>query len=209
MSYSRRSFIACAAGFACGIGLGFSLRERVKEGAGIRLRLRPPGALPEAEFLAACVRCGQCVEACPKECLLLSGSPDRFSLGTPYLEPEIVPCDLCQSRDERECIRVCPSKALLPVDEPRDVRMGMAYILEEHCLAYNQVICRACWHACPFPNEAISFDKRLRPVVNEEACVGCGLCTFACPTTPRAIPILPAGSPSNSNKTKSETREDR
>lgn len=28
--------------------------------------IRPPGALPEEDFLAACLRCGQCVRACAK-----------------------------------------------------------------------------------------------------------------------------------------------
>jgi len=194
MSHSRRSFLACATGFACGMGLGFPLRRWVKSSARQRIMLRPPGALPEDEFLASCIRCGQCVEACPKSTLLLSASPSHWGFGTPYLEPEKVPCDLCQSREEMECIRACPSQALRPVVDLRNVKMGIAYILEEHCFAYNHVVCRACWHACPFPNEAITFDARLRPVVNAEVCVGCGLCTHACPTHPRAIPIRPSGS---------------
>ena len=33
-----------------------------------RTLLRPPGALPEAEFLEVCYRCGNCVEACPRRC---------------------------------------------------------------------------------------------------------------------------------------------
>ncbi|MFA6019322.1 MAG: 4Fe-4S binding protein, partial [Rhodospirillales bacterium] len=28
-------------------------------------RLRPPGAIDENEFLAACIKCGQCVQVCP------------------------------------------------------------------------------------------------------------------------------------------------
>ena len=34
--------------------------------------LRPPGALPEAEFLAACIRCGLCVRDCPYDTLSLA-----------------------------------------------------------------------------------------------------------------------------------------
>ncbi len=30
-------------------------------------RLRPPGAIPEDDFLAACIKCGQCVQVCPVE----------------------------------------------------------------------------------------------------------------------------------------------
>ncbi|MBT3317392.1 4Fe-4S binding protein, partial [bacterium] len=28
-------------------------------------RLRPPGALLEKDFLASCIKCGQCVQVCP------------------------------------------------------------------------------------------------------------------------------------------------
>lgn len=28
-------------------------------------RLRPPGALDEKDFLASCIKCGQCVQVCP------------------------------------------------------------------------------------------------------------------------------------------------
>jgi Na+-translocating ferredoxin:NAD+ oxidoreductase RNF subunit RnfB len=71
--------------------------------------------------------------------------------------------------------------------------MGTAVIDRSICLAYNRVMCRSCWHACPFPGEAIVFDAMLRPVVNEEACIGCGLCTHACPTEVTSIPIRPRG----------------
>ena len=36
--------------------------------------LRPPGAVPEEEFLAKCTKCGLCVEACPYKALLLAGT---------------------------------------------------------------------------------------------------------------------------------------
>ena len=32
-------------------------------------RLRPPGAIPEHNFLAACIKCGQCVQVCPVEAI--------------------------------------------------------------------------------------------------------------------------------------------
>ena len=32
-------------------------------------RLRPPGALQEQQFLAACIKCGQCVQVCPVEAI--------------------------------------------------------------------------------------------------------------------------------------------
>lgn len=179
-------------GAAAGAGLGGLFRLSGARDAG-RALLRPPGALPEADFLAACTRCGQCVEACPTGTLLTAGPCRGLSLGTPYLVSRQVPCDLCPGLDELACIAACPTAALGRVEDLRDVRMGTAVIDRDLCLAHNGTICRTCWHVCPFPDEAIRFDARLRPVVVEEACIGCGLCDYACPTETSSIPIRPAG----------------
>jgi Fe-S-cluster-containing hydrogenase component 2 len=125
--------------------------------------------------------------------LLLAGSKAGFALGTPYLDAERIPCYLCEGRENLECIAACPTRALQPVAGIQEIRMGTAVIQKDLCLAYNRVVCRSCWHACPLANEAIGFDAMLRPVVNDEACIGCGLCTYACPTEPTSIPILGRG----------------
>ena len=55
----------------CGVGVILGLQQqqaKAKEG----VALRPPGALPEKDFLAACTRCGQCVQACPYDMLYLA-----------------------------------------------------------------------------------------------------------------------------------------
>jgi MauM/NapG family ferredoxin protein len=145
----------------------------------------------EFDFLAACTRCGQCVAACPFDTLTLIPGVAGPRVATPTFDPVEVPCYLCQGHDELECIAVCPTEALSPVASERDIRIGTAEILHDHCFAYNGVLCRSCWHACPFPDEAIVFDERLRPIVVEESCIGCGLCTRACPTAVNAIPVRP------------------
>ena len=57
--------------------------------------LRPPGALDEAEFLAACVRCGLCVRDCPPHNLKLSQFGDGVgrdvAIGTPYFVAREIP----------------------------------------------------------------------------------------------------------------------
>jgi MauM/NapG family ferredoxin protein len=190
MPTSRRTFFAIGLGFCGGAGAGALFRK-----AGCQeqetLLLRPPGALKEDRFLAACVRCGQCAEACPFDTLLLAAPDKGIAFGTPYLKPDQIPCYLCEGYDELKCIEVCPTSALKPVENLKAIRMGTARIDREICWAYNRVICRSCWHACPFPDEAIYFDELLRPVVNESVCIGCGLCTLACPTDPTSIPIEP------------------
>lgn len=153
--------------------------------------LRPPGAGTQGEFLAACIRCGQCIEACPTQILRPAAAHCHVAAGTPYLIAREKPCDLCQGHPEMQCIATCPTPALRPVTRRRDVRMGVAQLDRKTCLAWNSVVCKACWHACPFPNEAIRFDQRGRPVVQPEACVGCGLCEHVCLTEIPAIAITP------------------
>ena len=64
---------------------------RRKEG----VALRPPGALPENEFLAACTRCGQCVQACPYDMLHLASLIAPMEAGTPYFVARDKPCEMC------------------------------------------------------------------------------------------------------------------
>ena len=131
------------------------------------------------------------MEACPFDTLHLLGPQAGLAIGTPAFDPEQTPCYLCKGYDTLRCIDACPTQALEPVERLEDVTIGVARIDRERCYAYNGVVCRACWHACPFPNEAIRFDANLRPVVCPDKCVGCGLCTHACPTEPTSIPVEP------------------
>src|SRR3954463_12572381 len=48
--------------------------------------LRPPGALPEPDFLSTCSRCAKCAQVCPAECIKLDPSGIRAG-GAPYIEP--------------------------------------------------------------------------------------------------------------------------
>lgn len=188
---SRRQLFA-GAGLIAGAGFGGLFRFAGSSTRGVPL-LRPPGARTESAFLAACVRCGQCVEVCPFDTLKLADLGQGLSSGTPWVDSRQIPCYLCKGEDELLCIAVCPTQALEPVAEHKEIRMGLAVIDTELCFAHHGVICRSCFQACPFPFEAIVFDETLRPVVVEDVCIGCGLCDFACPTEPSAIPIVPRG----------------
>jgi len=185
---TRRRFLI-GAGIAAGGWLIGLLLEELK--ARTPELLRPPGAQKEVEFLAACIRCGQCVEACLYGTLRLADMSTGVAIGTPYLVPRQVPCYLCQGYDELKCIAACPTDALQPVEDLTDVRMGTAVINRDTCLAWQGTPCRACWHACPFPDDAIVLDERGRAIVVAEKCVGCGLCDHACLTEPSSIVITP------------------
>ena len=59
--------------------------------------IRPPGALPEKAFLARCIRCGECMVACPTNTLQPLGLSAGFgALLSPRLVPRRGPWDpLC------------------------------------------------------------------------------------------------------------------
>ena len=108
---NRRQFLKnvtrIAAG-VCGAGVILGLQQqqaKAKEG----VALRPPGALPENEFLAACTRCGQCVQACPYDMLHLASLIAPMEAGTPYFVARDKPCEMCP---DIPCMNACPSGAL-------------------------------------------------------------------------------------------------
>lgn len=98
-------------------------------------RLRPPGALDEKEFLASCIKCGQCVQVCPVEAIKLADLDEGFSIGTPYIEARDQACDF--SCDGLQCVLACPTGALThELDYPAESRMGFARLaIPDNCLA--------------------------------------------------------------------------
>lgn len=138
--------------------------------------IRPPGAVDEAEFLALCTRCDDCIKACPHGSIKKAVGK---SAGTPVIVPSIKPCYLCE---DFPCIKACATRALLPVADKRDVRMGKAYL--DLTLCYNGgedsgKMYPMCVLKCPLSGEAISSEDS-KPVVDLEKCVGCGVCENAC-----------------------------
>jgi ferredoxin-type protein NapG len=90
-----------------------------------RERLRPPGALDEAKFLAACIKCGQCVQVCPVEAIRLADVSDGFGTGVPYIDARAQACDF--SCDALSCILACPTGALSHhVNAKEEVEVGLA-----------------------------------------------------------------------------------
>ncbi len=147
--------------------------------------VRPPGALPEIEFLATCERCRKCVDVCHLFCIIPSQPGMAAELGTPYLLPETAPCDFCH-----ECVEVCPSGALQPFD-PENVKIGTAVIDTYHCILSQGEICDLCYQACPKQDAAIEIPPDGFPLIHAEACTGCGFCGEACPAPSRAITVFP------------------
>lgn len=196
---SRRGFVAGLVALGCGGAVGAGVGA-VARGSTPPARLRPPGAGRQSDFLAACIRCGQCSAACPQDALSVVGGwnvllgADLAGYATPEVDdPRARPCTLCPDLDAMPCVAACPTDALSDPGARDAVHMGTAELETATCYAYNGVTCRACWHACPYPGAALTFDERLRPVVSAEHCVGCGLCVRACLTEEASIHIAPRG----------------
>ena len=152
-----------------------------------RRYFRPPGALPEMGFLAACTRCGACIDACPPHALVKVPADGGLAAGTPYLDPSIEPCIACATMP---CAAACPTPALtLPEQRWTGYRLGMLELHPERCLTFRGSSCRLCADACPVGSAALAVDAAGHPVLRWEGCVGCGVCVHVCPTTPSSFEL--------------------
>jgi ferredoxin-type protein NapG len=157
-------------------------------------RLRPPGAIDEKDFLAACIKCGQCVQVCPVEAISLGDLDEGYGVGAPYIVGREQACDF--SCDALQCILACPTEALShKIDKKEQVRMGLARVVRPNaCLAKE---------AKPFKGliRGVDYQGKLRiaevdrwvPVdLNEHEFdrAVCDLCVKYCPI-PGAIDLEP------------------
>jgi ferredoxin-type protein NapF len=141
--------------------------------------IRPPGALPEKNFVSVCTGCGECLKVCPNNALQSTFLEAGLAgLYTPRLVPRIGYCEeYCNF-----CGRVCPTEAIRPlsVEEKRKIQMGVAKIDKTRCIAYEEgKICLVCNEQCSY--HAVVGDDKKRPMVKEEICTGCGICENKCP----------------------------
>ncbi|MBI4830018.1 MAG: 4Fe-4S binding protein [Candidatus Lindowbacteria bacterium] len=176
--------------------------------------IRPPGVEGEKEFLAKCVRCGECMKVCLKNALhptLFEGGAE--GLWTPKLVPRVGYCEYNCTL----CGQVCPSGAIpeLNREQKHKAKMGIAYFEKNRCIpwvayenwsekkqwskSYN---CAVCEEHCPTAQKAIRFSDVTvetaegsqiirRPIVVAEECVGCGICENVCPLDgPAAVRVI-------------------
>jgi len=143
----------------------------------------PPGVENVNYFLETCEQCYECVAACPHQSIRVwrNNEHSRF-YGYPVIEPREQPCYECK---DYPCISACPSGGL----SWQNKTLGTAEINESICFAYQSHFCQTCYNNCPYPEKAIKFDTYNRPVIIEEGCTGCGICTNTCPTETPAITI--------------------
>ncbi|MEO5729967.1 MAG: 4Fe-4S binding protein, partial [Byssovorax sp.] len=171
--------------------------------------IRPPGSVPEKEFLERCIRCAECMKVCPNNAL----HPAFFESGiegmwTPILIPRIGYC-------EHSCVlcgQVCPTGAIQKITEEQKlgvgqkaISIGTAFYDLGRCLPWSMATpCIVCEEFCPTSPKAIWVEeadvpRRLpiasenggdpkmesvhvqRPHVDPSLCIGCGACEKVCP----------------------------
>lgn len=129
--------------------------------------IRPPGALSEEEFLARCVKCGQCMRVCPTNVIHPSGITGGLEgLWTPALNFRIGTSG-CQLNCIA-CGHLCPTAAIRPLslDERKGIRkyavtgpvkIGTAFVDRNRCLPWAMdKPCIVCQENCPVSPKAIS-----------------------------------------------------
>lgn len=195
----RRGFFSLAAGSAAAVvgGVGTAAATKSLGASESEPLVRPPGSVPEQEFLEMCIRCGECFKVCPNNVLQLQGFADGLSgLWTPYANTDWAGCESsCNA-----CGQVCPTGAIraLPMEEKRVARMGLAVLNEQTCLPMAGIEdCDLCVQECISAGyDAIEYQQVgtevdgsgnpiegtgfLAPVVLDDLCVGCGLCQTRC-----------------------------
>jgi MauM/NapG family ferredoxin protein len=155
--------------------------------------IRPPGSLPEEKFLAKCVKCGQCMRACPTNGLqpaLTEAGPE--GIWTPVLVPKIGYCEYYCSL----CTQVCPTGAIRKqtIEAKNKIKIGTAWVNKNRCIPYTLgKPCIVCEEHCPVSPKAIKLVEvetklpdgsvvvQKGPVVDPEICTGCGICENKCP----------------------------
>jgi MauM/NapG family ferredoxin protein len=147
---------------------------------------RPPGAASEVAFLAACTRCGDCIDVCPVHAILKMPANDGgLATGTPYIDPAARACIVCA---DMPCAHACETGALIPSPWSQ-IHMGVLELDPQRCITFQGAECGVCARACPVGERALALDDRGRPVLKPEGCVGCGVCVTACVTMPSSLKL--------------------
>jgi polyferredoxin len=162
---SRRQFLTATVSGAAAIPM---LRVSGMLGPGWNPAVvRPPGALPEKEFLSRCIKCGQCMRICPTNVIHPAGLEGGLEgLWTPALNFRIGTSG-CQFNCIA-CGNLCPTAAIRPISlderlgrnrfaDRGPIKIGTAFIDRGRCLPWAMARpCIVCQENCPVSPKAIT-----------------------------------------------------
>jgi polyferredoxin len=178
--------------------------------------IRPPGSVEESEFLERCIKCDQCINACPTNVLQPATWKEGGleALWTPVMNFNIAHCQLKCTL----CSEVCPTGAIRKITaeeklgkgefvDQGPVVLGTAFFDKGRCLPHAMEIpCVVCEEVCPVSPKAIQTkDEEVKDVFGEvvvlnkpfivpDLCIGCGICQAECPVRDdRAVYVTAVG----------------
>ncbi len=196
---TRAGFISMAMGVAGAVSGIIPQKAEGKLAHELTCIIRPPGSLPEDEFIQRCIRCGNCMKVCPTNVLQPSTAEAGLSaLWTPRLEPARGYCEY----ECNLCGRVCPTGAIteIEVEKKKTTIIGTAVFDKKICLPWAKGEgCIVCEEHCPVSEKAIKLRVEkgkkggmiMLPYVDKKLCIGCMICENKCPVTPvRAVRVF-------------------
>lgn len=204
-SMSRRAFaISILGGFVAAALIRWDAARRGSSGAKL---LRPPGSVPEDQFLDLCIRCGECFKVCPGPVL----QPAGLEAGVDALWTPVPVFSHAACHPECNfCTQICPTRAIRPLalEEKKNTHMGLGVIDTTVCLPHTgERNCELCFDECAAAGYNAIEMRRIEldlgeippgtfseleleemryisaPFVKRDACVGCGLCEYRCHTS--------------------------
>jgi ferredoxin-type protein NapF len=146
----------------------------------------PPGSVSLKHFNDRCTACHLCISSCPTG--VLQASFLEYGLSG-MMQPRM---DYSKEYCNYECTKcgeVCPTGAILPltVEDKKLEQIGRVHFTKKKCIVYtDNTSCGSCSEHCP--TQAVRMvaykDDLTIPETNDEICIGCGACEFACPVKP-------------------------
>jgi ferredoxin len=148
--------------------------------------ISPPGSVNIDEFTKECIACSLCINTCPNE--VLQPSYKQYGIAgmmQPVMDYHRSFCTYNCTR----CTEICPTNALHPLalDAKKLTQIGKAHFIKDNCIVKTEnTACGACSESCPTKAcHMVPYTGNLViPEVDEEICIGCGHCEFACPAAP-------------------------